>query len=1134
MAEETPFDSCGPLPGPGVTVLEASAGTGKTFTLASLVTRYVAEGTPLPSILAVTFTRMATGELRERVRGRLASAVRYLAEPGRHPGDRVLELLGEGDERVVAERLTRLRWALGDFDATTIATTHGFCNMVLHNLGTSGSVPPGVELLDEPERMLREVVEDLFLRRSLLHGTPPFGLADALAATAESVRNPGARLAPGPGDEPAGLLCRLVAAARKEVSRRLASSNLLTYDELLLRLADALDDPSTGSEARRRLRERYRVVLVDEFQDTDPVQWRIVKSAFAGAGTTVILIGDPKQAIYAFRGADVYSYLDAAAAAANRFTLTDNWRAGQGLLDALAALLSPLEFGHPGIPFRTVRTAEGRPDAGLSGAPVSAPLRFRLVGHSQAGVELTARKRLLKKESLERWIASDVAGDIRALLSSNAEADGSPIVASSIAVLTRTNQQAALVSDALRSAGIPAGLSGSDSVFASPAALQWLRLLEALQEPASASRAAGAAASCFFGFDARRLAEAGDAERERVHDAIHRWASILSDRGVGAMYQTVLAEQALPARLLGEWGGERLLTDLGHIAELLRAEERHSQAEAPMLRAWLADRIAAAGAEQAGTEERSRRLDSDAAAVQVMTVHRAKGLEFDVVYCPFLWDSSRPPARGRPFVFHDTEAGNARTLDVGGTGGGPARDAHRSAAAAEQRGEELRVMYVGLTRARHQVVVWWGRAQGSQHSPLGRVLLCRRPDGTVGDARPGEPADSQILAALEGVAGRAPGLVAVEEAAPASLQPNPTPPPSPAELSTARFTRSLDSTWRRASYSSITMAAHLAADPVVASEPEGHTLDDEPPGPADGRGVDGGSFGAAFPGNVAGPGPGGHWPLSPLRLIPGGRAVGTLVHRMLQGVDFSATDVRTVLSDAATSFAPAPAGVDLQILAEGLAAAVTSPLGPLLPGCTLRAVSRRDRLDEMSFELPLAGGDRPSGALTTNGIARVLREHLPATDPLSAYPGELEDPLLAARLRGYMTGSLDLVFRCRPEGAGEKWFLVDYKTNRLGPATGSPETAWHYRPVALAREMRRRHYPLQALIYLVALHRYLSWRLPGYTPASHLGGVLYLFVRGMVGPEAPLFDGHPSGVFSWSPPPGLVVALSALFDGDRS
>ena len=205
----------------------------------------------------------------------------------------------------------------------------------------------------------------------------------------------------------------------------------------------------------------------------------------------------------------------------------------------------------------------------------------------------------------------------------------------------------------------------------------------------------------------------------------------------------------------------------------------------------------------------------------------------------------------------------------------------------------------------------------------------------------------------------------------------------------------------------------------------------------------------------------------------------------------------------------------------GLAAAIETPLGD---GLRLRDVVRADRLDELEFELPLAGGDSPTGELVLDAIAAVLAEHLAPDDPLAGYPERLADPLLRRTVRGFATGSIDLVVR-----DADRFTVIDYKTNWLG-APGEELTAWHHRPAALAAEMERAHYGLQALLYTVALHRYLRWRLPEYDPERNLGGVRYLFLRGMTGPDTPVVDGTPCGVFVWRPSGALVAALSDVLD----
>ena len=271
---------------------------------------------------------------------------------------------------------------------------------------------------------------------------------------------------------------------------------VLTYDDVLIRLRDTLADGARGPAACARLRERYKVVLVDEFQDTDPVQWEIMRRAFGSGDATLVLIGDPKQAIYAFRGADVFAYLQAAEEAASRATLSVNWRSDEGVIDAYDALFGDSQLGHDGIVYRKVRAADANRQPRLTGAPDGAPLRVRILHRSDGLAELTYNG-FPTAGSARDVIAGDLAADVVRLLSSGAEIcerrrDGSesgtePVRPGHLAVLVRSHREAALVRDALLAVSVPAVIGGAGSVFATPAAEVWLRLLDALERPTPGS-----------------------------------------------------------------------------------------------------------------------------------------------------------------------------------------------------------------------------------------------------------------------------------------------------------------------------------------------------------------------------------------------------------------------------------------------------------------------------------------------------------------------------------------------------------------------------------------------------------------------------------------------------------------------
>ncbi len=1112
------FDLTGPLPS-GVTVLEASAGTGKTFTIAALAARYVADGVDLDSMLLVTFTRAATGELRERVRERLVVTERELGrvlasgEPS--SGDELVRLLAADDLGLVALRRERLAHAIANFDAATIETTHGFCQKVLDELGTLAEIEPELEFVDNIDELVSEVVDDLYVRA--FHKRDPsdpvrITRAQAGEIAALATDNPLAPVYPLRPANPNQLARRRLAlAAREELDRRKQRLGIMTHDDQLTRLLKTFEGPN-GRAAIANLRERYAVVLIDEFQDTDPLQWEIVERAFADGQRTLVLIGDPKQAIYAFRGADVYAYLAAARAAAVRATLDVNRRSDGPLLRAYDALFDGAKLGEADIVYRPVHAAPGHGHSQLSGAPHPEPLRFRVVDRNDPEVGTTPSGAALGPQA-QNFVARDLALDIVALLSSRATIGEQVVQPGDIAVLVRSRWQAGLIQQALDDRDVPVVIAGAGSVFETAAAQDWLLLLEALERPASGPRARAAALTPFLGITAADLATADERTLELLHQRLHMWARMLRDHGVATLAQSVLHGEHVPGRLLGIHGGERRLTDLEHVAQLLHAAAGSEGFGVAALTSWLRDRIGAAAGE--GSDERTRRLDTDADAVQVLTFHRSKGLEFPIVYCPYLWNRAGGDDQRGPLYFHDPEAGGARAIDVSCEG--PEYEEHRRRFAQEEAGEDLRLIYVALTRARHQAVLWWAGSYFGKDAALTRLLFCKQLDGSIGLGLAKPPSDADALAALQLIAETAPGCVSVEHAR-LPLAVNWSGEIGPAdELTAAAFDRDLDLQWRRTSYSAITAAAPHEA--LVSSEPESAGITDEP---AADDGIVVAGAGVLNAAALAG---------APLVLaaMAAGPALGTVIHKAMEEIDFTDPQLTSALHEflvAETGRTPALLGCPPELAAEGLVNALRTPLGGDLGSLTLTEVPRSDRLDELNFELPLAGGDRPAGDVTLDRISALLREHLAADDPLVDYAERLTDPSLRGVMRGYLTGSIDLVLRTR-EARQQRFTVVDYKTNWLAPA-GEELSQWHYRPAALAAEMQRSHYALQALLYSVALHRFLRWRLPDYAPERHLGGVRYLFIRGMTGPGS---TGQAPGVFIWNPPAGMIAALSDLLDG---
>ncbi|MBD8868126.1 UvrD-helicase domain-containing protein [Nocardioides donggukensis] len=1115
------FDITGPLP-TGTTLLEASAGTGKTWTIAALVTRYVAEGeATLDELLVVTFTRAASQELRARVRAQLVEAERALAEPDapRSDSDLLDLLLDAGPEELVRRR-ARLRAALSSFDAATIATIHQFCQLVLRSLGVAGDTDSGATLVEDLEQLTTEVVDDLYLARFADDEAPTMTRGEALEIAREVVGDPRARVEPQAvltqaPDSVAADRVRFALAVLAEIEVRKRRLGVLSYDDLLGQLADALAEPN--SPARTRMRQRWKVALIDEFQDTDPVQWEVFERAFDGV-STLVLIGDPKQAIYAFRGGDVVTYLAAAQRATTIQTLGVNWRADQPLVDALQGLMRGASLGDERIVVHPV--AAHQQDSRLTGA--GDPFRLRLARREELGVGPRARPRV------DRWrthVIDDLACDIKRLLTAGATFEGRELRAGDVAVLAARRNELNAAQQALAALGVPSVVNAGGSVFHTPSATAWLTLLEALEQPHRSDRVRAVALTPFLGISARDLDAGGDPLTDELADRVRTLAEVLAARGVAAVLECSVVD-GLTERVLATLGGERTLTDLRHIGEELHRVSVAERLGAVGLLGWLRAQVADDKLEVAS--ERTRRLDSDAEAVQLVTIHGSKGLQYPVVYAPTLWNryTGRPPAVP---LFHDADG--VRCRDVGGPG--PHLAANLQRHWAEDAGESLRLLYVALTRAQSQVVAWYApAANNTPASPLHRMLFGRRPgtaevpdeQALVDDERAVE-----ILGHWRDAGGPTPELATAERPE------APVPDRDRPELAARRFTRTVDTAWRRTSYSGLSVARvdHTGPDRSL-TEPE-----ELPESELE--------LASAEPGPESEPGPeaGGEPPdlalaavPSPMTGLPVGATFGSLVHAVLEHADPQAPDLRAeLLGHIAEQRTWWPVDLDADELADALVAVCDSPLGPLAGGARLRQVPLGDRLRELDFEMPLAGGDdreHPAAAVTLGHLAPVLRRHLSADDPVGAYADALDaDPALAGQpLRGYLTGSIDVVLRVPVDGE-TRYLTVDYKTNWLGEI-GTDLTARDYRPAALAEAMGHSDYPLQALLYTVVLHRFLRWRLPDYDPGRHLGGVLYLYLRGMCGPATPDVDGAPCGVFAWSPPVPLVEELSALLDGQVS
>ncbi len=1126
MVGEAVLDLCAPLPGARL-VVEASAGTGKTFALTSMATRLIVEDGLAPAeLLVVTFTRAATAELRSRLRDRLSAALSHLsasAQPS--TDDLLLQHLWLDDDAQRGLRVRRLRRALAEFDAATITTIHGFAAQVLAATGISQRGLGAI--VDDLATKSKEVCADVLAAASLevpsADALPSY--TTLLGATRTVMNSPDLLVVPAAGEPGATddelRKAELVRRSVAELRRRRLIERSVGFDDLIGLLRDALEGPRRGSFVEL-LRRRFRVALIDEFQDTDPAQWAVFEAVFgADPAVPMVLVGDPKQAIYSFRGANVHTYLAAIAPmpGTSQASLVVNWRSDGAMLRALDLLFRGATFGDERIRFTSVEPAPANRDATIrdtSGTPLPALVIRCALDQS---IQRTSRNKVAVDDA-GRAIAVDLAQQVHRLLDGATiplrERDGETrrrVRPSDVAVLVRTRAEAEDFQQALLRQGIPAVLARGTSVLESPAAEQWRTLLVALTRPSNPRTARAFALSWFVGWNGDDLARCGDAELAELQQRLAGWAETLAADGVASFVRQVWADGRVAARVLAQPDGDRSLTDLEHVGELLQMSGglRHP-GPAALLKALEVDPLAREEGEE-HVDLSARRIESDADAVQVMTIWVSKGLQFPIVCVPSLW---RKP-KSTSGISTDPDTGE-RILDVTSTKASwPDRATakeRRARAAAEALGEQLRLAYVALTRAQHQTLLWWSNGSQSEQTSLAHLLFAR---GDSGDIDPELwaaqkvhlPSDDSTPSWLRHALGdRSDGTIAIEfqpECVPTAGWVDPAAPPAAETLDPAVGPAALDRTARRWSFTMV--ARYLDVDLAMPHVGPDHHRD---AGAADEVEAE---VAAIDQSRSTIPGP--------YADLPAGTAFGTLLHTVLEHLDFTGPDLAAQAGALGRSFDRGQmvllAG-DTERFGAAVEATLRTPLGPSFGDLTLAGLSRQDRLDEMTFDFRLAGG---SAAATVAEIAELVALFLPEDDPLLPWATAVAAGTWVPDLSGHLTGAIDLVLRRRDPDGTTRFVVCDYKTNQL-PGYGREQ---------LAAAMAAHHYPLQALLYEVALHRYLRWRLVDYEPALHLGGVAYLFVRGMAGEATPADGQDVEGVFRWIVPSELVVALSDLLDG---
>ncbi|MBB1202893.1 exodeoxyribonuclease V subunit beta [Enterobacteriaceae bacterium 89] len=1162
------------LPLYGERLIEASAGTGKTYTIAALYLRLLlglggeaafVRPVNVEELLVVTFTEAATEELRGRIRSNIHE-LRIACLRNSTDNPLYASLLDEIPDRDEAARILLL--AERQMDEAAVFTIHGFCQRMLSlNAFESGMLfeqqliedesrlrfqacadfwrrhcyplpkdvaqavhaswkgpqellksidrylqgeapqvktPPADEtLIERHERNIAQIAEiktrwlaaadeivgilessDLD-RRKFNRGNQGkwidkitawaaeehtgYQLAEPLEKFAQSflysrTKEGGSAPVHPLFDDIEALLAappslndlvisRAMVEIREAVAREKRRRGELGFDDMLSRLDEALQSES-GDALAAAIRQRFPVAMIDEFQDTDPQQYRIFRRIWRQQPeTALLLIGDPKQAIYAFRGADIFTYMRARGDVSSHYTLDTNWRSAPGVVESVNQLFSTTDnpFMFRDIPFLPVKSAAKNQS-----------LRFEFKGENQPAMSFWLMPgNNVGSGDYQTFMAQLCAGQIRDWLSAGQSGEAllwrgehaRPVQASDITVLVRNRQEAALVRDALNALGIPSVyLSNRDSVFETPEAQEMLWLLQAVLAPERESSLRCALASSMFGLsavDIERL-NLDEVAWDEVVEEFSEYRQLWQKRGVMAMLRALIAARKIAENLLATHGGERRLTDILHLSELLQEAAGQLESEHALVR-WLAQQI---GDPDSGASSQQMRLESDKHLVQIVTVHKSKGLEYSLVWLPFI---ARHRKQDQAF-YHDRSS-FAAVLDL------HKGEESLELAEAERLAEDLRLLYVALTRA-----IW--------HCSLGIAPLSPRRSDKPADTDLHQSAIGRLV--QQGEVKDAAGLeaclralcnehISLEIPARAEGQRWQAITPELPALTAKQMERRIVDDWRVTSYSGLQQhGQRMAQDllPKLDIDAAGITeLIDEPE-------------------------------LTP-HSFPRGASPGTFLHSLFEEIDFTQPVSPEWMQEQLerNGFATHWTGV----LTEWLTTVLNAPLAG--PGISLSQLSARDKQVEMEFYLPI------EQLLVPQALDALIRKH----DALSAGCPELDFRQVSGMLKGF----IDLVFR--HDG---RYYLLDYKSNWLGDSSEA------YTRQAMAQAMQSHRYDLQYQLYSLALHRYLRHRLAEYDYDQHFGGVIYLFLRGVDGND-------PSqGVFSTRPSRELIDGLDALFAGD--
>ncbi|MEI6847863.1 MAG: exodeoxyribonuclease V subunit beta [Chlorobiaceae bacterium] len=1180
----------------GMNLIEASAGTGKTYAIASIYLRLLIEKKLTPDqILVVTYTEAATQELRSKIRNRITEALNISVE---HLGeDPFLESLYRNNscngQKEVKEILER---SLGAFDTASIFTIHGFCLKVLQDNAFESGLLYDTELVTDQSEFLQEIADDFwrmhfftesahllgyalqykasdvfkklliginsstgieiipdfsdeeiktlekdsrqafsavcriwqdeqaFIKQLLLTDKalkrsentyridrlePLFDKIDAFVAggnpydlfkeferfTVSGIES-GKKIK---GISPQHLFfesCELLHVAVEQrflalqaelvrfygrnLQLRKMAENVRFFDDLLDDLYKALASENGDKTLSGILREKYRAALIDEFQDTNSVQYEIFRKIYAGSDNPLFLVGDPKQAIYSFRGADIFAYMLAVREVSNdrQFTLTENWRSSPLLLQAFNTLFdnSRQPFVYDKIVYHPLSASIRKNDAFRSNNMNGAPLQLWLMDSRNK------KNGVLTVDQASIIASVAVAGEIARLLHEGREGKAfigdKPVVAGDIAVIVRTHRQATMILDALRTKGV-AGVMRSDlSIFRSQEAGEVRILLSALCEPGNESKVRAALVTDILGRSGNDIALFNQDEASSVAclKQFRAYHDMWLERGFIVMSRDLMAKEKVRERLLGypDSSGERRLTNLLHCFDLLHQKEHANGFGMEGLAAWFSEMC---GTDEC-TDEYQIRLETDETAVKIVTVHISKGLEYPVVFCPFLWGGVN--ITGKVIMFHNE---NGRLVKDFGS---PNFEHHQVIAAKESLAESLRLLYVAITRAQYRCYLITGKTR-SDRSPIDYLLHVPNEKRKAFDPLALLAFESATLTAeemacqLQAIAESSNGAIGFSTITRQTFECNSSVTPVTAKrggfsLVEPIFRGKIETSWRVSSFTSL--SCH---EPTISELPDR----DEREVPAV----------PLLPSSVA---------EKSIFTFPRGAQAGIFMHGIFEHLNFTSPTDLEISGHVEKGLERYGYDSDWEPYITGMVHNVLStPLASKDGMFTLGSLRSGSWITEFEFFFPLK-------FVTPAILGKVFSRYgiMTAGTDLSI----LASMLQFRPAKGILMGFMDMVFE-----KGQRYYLIDWKSNHLGNSIDD------YRYVSIKHVMEKNLYHLQYLLYTVALNRYLLLKVENYSYSKNFGGVLYFFLRGVNREQ-----GAKSGIFRDYPSEELIEELTNI------